>query len=97
MTSVIPESLAAYFQEYDVAALDVETHRDLIIERTLGAGNLQELRWLFACYSREDITHWVQQRGAARLPRRRFNLWRAVLNIDHFEQPRFWQQTLWPY
>lgn len=97
MTLAIPESLAAYFQEYDVAALDPAAHRDLIIERTLSAGNLSELRWLFACYSREDIIRWVQQRGAARLPRRRFNLWRTVLNIDQFEHPRYWRQTLWPY
>ncbi len=97
MTTVIPESLAAYFQEYDVTVLDLAVHRDLIIERTLSAGTLSELRWLFALYSREDITGWVQRRGAARLPRRRFNLWRTVLNIDQFEHPRFWHQTVWPY
>ena len=97
MTTTIPESLAPYFQEYDVAALDIAQQRDLIIERTLSAGNLDELRWLFACYARADIIRWVQQRGAARLPRRRFNLWRTVLSIEQFEQPRFWRQTLWPY
>lgn len=97
MTIAIPASLAAYFQEYDVTTLDMEAQRDLIIERTLSAGNLDELRWLFTCYAREDITRWVQQRGAARLPRRRFNLWRTVLNIEHFKRPRYWRQTLWPY
>ena len=97
MTTPIPESLAAYFQEYDVTTLDLEAQRDLIIERALSAGDLGELRWLFACYPRKNITRWVQQHGAARLPRRRFNLWCTVLNINQFEQPRFWRQTLWPY
>ncbi len=93
----LPKSLAAFFQEYDFHTLDPDRHRDLIIERTLSAGNVTELRWLFKRYPRADIRRWVQQRGAARLPRRRFNLWRTVLNIDKFEHPRFWRQTIWPY
>ena len=97
MTATIPESLAAFFQEYDMLTLDLEAHRELIIERTLSAGNLNELRWLFTCYPREEIVRWVQQRGAARLPRRRFNLWRSLFSIEDFERPHFWQQTLWPY
>lgn len=95
--TTLPESLAAAFQEYDVAALDLDRDRDLIIERTLGGGNLAELRWLFSRFSHDAITSWVQRRGAARLPYRRFNLWRVVLDIKHFEHPRYWRQTAWPY
>jgi hypothetical protein len=24
-------------------------------------------------------------------------LWRAVFNLEHFEHPRYWRQTSWPY
>lgn len=95
--NVLPESLAAAFQEYDFQTLDLDRDRDLIIERTLGAGDLAELRWLFSRFPREAIRSWVQHRGAARLPYRRFNLWRAVLDVQQFEHPRYWRQTAWPY
>jgi hypothetical protein len=98
-STALPESLAAFFQEYDVHGLDLDLDRDrdLIIERTLGAGNLAELRWLFSQFSHEAIQGWIQRRGAARLPYRRFNLWCVVFEIEHFEHPRYWRQTSWPY
>ncbi|MBI5567987.1 MAG: hypothetical protein HY870_24025 [Chloroflexi bacterium] len=96
-SDALPESLAAAFQEYDFKSLDLDRDRDLIIERTLGAGNLAELRWLFARFPIEAIKAWVQRRGAARLPYRRFNLWRVVFDIETFEHPRYWRQTAWPY
>ena len=96
-TAVLPESLAAFFQEYDFQALDPVRDQDLIIERTLGAGNVAELRWLFSQFSHEAIQGWIQRRGAARLPYRRFNLWRIVFEIEQFEHPRYWRQTSWQY
>jgi hypothetical protein len=96
-SAALPDSLAAFFQEYDFHALDLDRDRDLIIERTLGAGNLPELRWLFSRFPRAIIQAWVQHRGAARLPYRRFNLWRVILDIEHFDHPRYWRQTQWPY
>lgn len=96
-TAILTESLAAIFQEYDFNTLDLLRDQDLIIERTLGAGNVAELRWLFGQFSHEVIQSWIQRRGAARLPYRRFNLWRVVFEVEHFEHPRYWRQTSWQY
>ncbi|HJW83225.1 MAG TPA: hypothetical protein VJ754_02870 [Anaerolineae bacterium] len=93
----IPVSLKPFFQEYDFGRLDAERHRDLVIERTLNYGNRREVRWLFDRYGREPIAAWVQERGAARLSRRRFSCWQTVLSITDFQRPRYWRQTIWPY
>ncbi|HET7090583.1 MAG TPA: hypothetical protein VFL17_18275 [Anaerolineae bacterium] len=93
----IPVSLKPFFQEYDFGKLDADQHQDLVIERTLGYGDQREVRWLFARYGRKLIVEWVRQRGAARLPRRRFNCWQALLSITEFEHPQYWRQSVWPY
>ena len=43
-----PGSLAPFFQEYDLAHLDLERSAATIIERTLQYGNREEIRWLFS-------------------------------------------------
>ena len=93
----IPISLAPFFQEYNFGQLDADRHQELVIERTLIYGNRPEIQWLFKHYGQALITKWIQQQGAARLSRRRFNLWQQLLNIREFEYPRHWRQTIWPY
>lgn len=43
----LPSSIKPYFQEYDFSRLAVDIHAELVIERVLNYGNLEELRWLF--------------------------------------------------
>ena len=45
-------SLAPFFQEYDLATLDVQRSANTIIERVLQYGNRAEIRWLFQAYPR---------------------------------------------
>lgn len=79
--TMIPQSLLPYFQEYDFTRLAIDPHADLIIERTLNYGNLDELRWLFRQYDRSRISNWVMEMGDWRLSRRRFRLWCVLLGI----------------
>ena len=66
--SDIPDSLAPFFQEYNLAQLDLVSAASTIIERTLRFGNRLELRWLFQRYPKAQITAWVQQWGRSALP-----------------------------
>ena len=81
----IPSSLAPFFQEYDLAQLDVERSAATIIERTLRFGNREELRWLFRRYPRTTITTWVTQWGHFVLPKHHLAFWRLVLDLDSYE------------
>lgn len=77
----IPASLAPFFQEYDLAQLNVELDAATIIERTLRYGTRAELRWLFATYSRDQIVEWVKLWGQYGLPAPHLAFWQLVLGL----------------
>lgn len=81
----IPASLAPFFQEYDLQALDLEVSSWTIIERTLQYGNRAELRWLFSCYPWEVIRAWVQRWGNQALPEPHLTFWRLLLELPEAE------------
>jgi hypothetical protein len=89
----IPASTAAFFQEYRFETLDAAADGSLVIERILAFGNREELAWLFGYYGRERIRVWVNENGLRRLPWRRCNLWRVLLDLP--QTPR--GQQAWPY
>jgi len=41
---------------------------NVIIERTLGRGSWEQIRWLFDRYDRPIISQWVQWHGYRRIP-----------------------------
>ncbi len=77
----IPLTLAPFFQEYDIAKLNMQTDSNTIIERALQFGNRTELRWLFLVYSREQITAWVTRFGKDKLPQPHRAFWQIVLEV----------------
>jgi hypothetical protein len=79
----IPPSLSPFFQEYDLARLNLEKASFTIIERTLQFGNRSELRWLFSIYTRKQIADWVRQYGKDRLPQPHRTFWQIILEVVH--------------
>ena len=77
----IPNSLAPFFQEYNLELLDLERSQFTIIERVLQFGDRQEIRWLFSVYPREDINAWVSRWGDEALPEPQRTFWKLVLEI----------------
>lgn len=67
-TGSILQSLAPFFQEYQLNDLDPETAAATVIERTLQFGSRAEICWLFTQYSYRRIATWVKAQGAERLP-----------------------------
>ena len=89
----IPVSLRPFFQEYALEDLDPERSAFTVIERTLGWGDVPELRWLFTQYAPERLAQWVRQAGWYLLPRRRFLFWRCYFNLDDYRHG----ERVWPY
>ncbi len=78
----IPRSLAPFFQEYDLEALDPDRARFTVIERTLRYGNRAELRWLFSRYPEAAITDWVARWGQSSLPPAHLAFWKLMLRLE---------------
>lgn len=79
---ILPSSLAPFFQEYDLARLDVTRSASTIIERVLQYGSRVELYWLFNCYPKEQVAAWVKQWGRYGLPEPHITFWKLVLGIE---------------
>ena len=83
--SSIPLSLAPFFQEYDLASLDLERSAATIIERVLQFGNRAEIHWLFSVYPIQIVSDWVRQWGSYALPEPHLTFWRLVLDLKEIE------------
>ena len=79
-STFIPSSLAPFFQEYDLAQLEVQRSAATIIERVLQYGNRAEIRWLFQVYPQERIADWVRIWGEDALPEPHLTFWKLVLD-----------------
>ena len=77
----IPITLAPFFQEYDIAQLNPQIDSATIIERVLRYGSRVELQWLFAEFSRAQISAWIRAWGVYALPEPHLSFWRLVLEI----------------
>jgi hypothetical protein len=85
----IPQGLWPHFQEYDPARLDMKRDADLIIQRTLEFGTWDEVRWLFAAYSRQRIGAFLRKRGKRLLSPVAFNYWCKLLEIENWQTSPF--------
>jgi len=81
MSQTIPVTLAPFFQEYEFEKLDPQTAAPLIIERTLQFGNRAEIHWLFAQYTRLQISEWFKKYAKERMPNPHHAFWQIVLEI----------------
>ena len=85
----LPADAAWLFPEYDFEAMDVESHKSVIIERVLERGSWEQLRWLFVTYSEADVAEWVRRHGFRLLSRRSFALWRLALGVADYVAPEW--------
>ncbi|MCI0520819.1 MAG: hypothetical protein L0Z70_11280 [Chloroflexi bacterium] len=86
LPSPILASLAPFFQEYDLARLDLERSASTIIERVLQFGNRAEIGWLFSVYSRQQIAGWVRRWGNDALPEPHRTFWRLALDLPEAQE-----------
>ena len=85
----IPSGLKPYFQEYDIARLDITRDANLIIQRVLEFGTWDEIRWLFEIYRSKRIRLFLRERGERLLKPVTFNYWRKLLDIRRWRKSPF--------
>jgi hypothetical protein len=68
---VLPAEVAALFWEIDPSAIDLAAHRDYVLERIMGRGTLEAMRWLVRAYTRTQLADFLARRGDRLSPRDR--------------------------
>ena len=87
--SHIPTGLKPYFQEYDIARLNIARDANLIIQRVLEFGTWDELRWLFETYRSKRIRLFLREYGERGLKPVTFYYWRKLLGVRRWKKSPF--------
>ncbi|MEK9162617.1 MAG: hypothetical protein AAB261_04895 [Chloroflexota bacterium] len=82
----LPIDSAWLFPEYEFSTMDDKRFANVIIERILDRGSLDQVRWVLACYGKRGVEKWVRQCGYRRLPRKNFEYWRWVFGIKRYRK-----------
>lgn len=77
LTVVIPECVRRLFWDVDPAVIDLVEHRDYVLERVMGRGSWEAMRWLRAAYPSAEIADFLERQGA-RLTARDRAYWSLV-------------------
>lgn len=81
MKIVLPLSLRPLFWEYDFKKLSWEKDQDLIVNRILSVGGVEEWRWLHKIMGRDGIRkHILKHRGRG-LDRRQLRFWQVLVGL----------------
>ena len=80
---LIPENITRLFWDVDRDAVDSRSHRAYIIRRVMDYGNIEDVKWMLATYTTEEIVEVLRKsRG---LSRKSAYFWSAHFNIPKEE------------
>jgi hypothetical protein len=80
--AVFPSEIAAYFWDVDVASIDVEKHKDYVIERLMSRGDLHAMAWLRARFDLSDLRSFLLRRGHRALAPRELSYWALICDVE---------------
>ena len=81
MIDALPDDVRTLFWDTDPAGVDLERHRDYVMERVMARGGWVAMRWLRRTYSREQLSDFLVRKGSGLAPRERA-YWALIAGID---------------
>lgn len=86
----IPEYIKVVLWDVDTKELDLKKHWFFIIERIMVYGNENDVRWMLATFSKEQLIEVVK--NSRNLDRKTANFWALWFGIDK-EEVRCFKNT----
>jgi hypothetical protein len=83
---VIPAELDWLFWDVDPRALDLDRHRDYVVERIMARGNWEAMRWLIRHVERAVLADFLRRKGHRLAPRERA-FWCLIADVPHEAAP----------
>jgi hypothetical protein len=80
---VLPPDVVRLLWDVEADSLDLSrtADRDLVIERVMGRGTLEAMRWLRSCFSKDELAAFIRAKGQARLAPRDLAYWALVTGV----------------
>lgn len=83
---VVPDCVSRLFWEVAPSEVDLERHRDYVLERVMSRGGWEAMRWLRATYSRDTIADFLSRKGG-RLTARDRAYWSLIAGVVETQAP----------
>lgn len=83
---MIPEELHWLFWEVDPAEIELERHRDYVLERIMTRGDWAAMRWLIRTVPAETLGEFLSRKGQ-RLPPRERAFWSVIAGSERVVAP----------
>jgi hypothetical protein len=83
---VIPAELHWLFWDVDPQTLDLERHRDYVVERIMARGNWEAMRWLIHNVERAALADFLRRKGHRLAPRERA-FWSLIADVPYEHAP----------
>lgn len=83
---MIPAELAWLFWDVDPSTIDLDRHRDYVLERIMTRGDWLAMRWLIDRVAAAELAEFLSRRGD-RLPPRERAFWSVVSGVPHRAAP----------
>lgn len=77
----VPPEFASLFWDCDLHTLDVDRHREQILERVLQDGDLEAVRWVLATYGDAGVRAFVIETGPRRLTPKILTFWWSYYDL----------------
>ena len=77
---MIPAELAWLFWDVDPETIDLERHRDYVLERIMARGNWEAMRWLARHVERPALADFLLRKGHRLAPRERA-FWSLIADV----------------
>jgi len=82
----LPDYIARLLWQVDPGQIDLDAHRDYVLERVMQRGGWDAMRWLRRTYSPETMADFLRRRGA-RLPPRERAYWSLAAGVEIEQEP----------
>jgi hypothetical protein len=88
-----PEEVVRLFWDTEPRRVDLQQHRDYVMERVMSRGGWNAMRWLRQAYSPEEMGDYLRRKGH-RLAPRELAYWTVIAGIE-LPIPRGGARPLW--
>lgn len=83
---MIPEDHRWLFWEVDSTTIDLERHRDYVLERVMQRGNWAAMRWVVSAFSVAQLADFLTRKGNRLAPRERA-FWSLIAGQERVSEP----------
>jgi hypothetical protein len=85
--AALPDDVTRLFWDVDPGTVDLEIHRDYVMERVMARDTWEAMLWLRRTYPTAALADFVRRKGARALPPRERAYWSLVSGMDPVGEP----------